>query len=102
MAAARELIDAAVQVLLAHVVVDAVVPAFQRRPERLNRVGVDITASTLAPAVIDRMVLVRHLLVCGVIVRVDGGARAGDLVDDPCSVTLIVPESGVASDTATR
>jgi len=51
-----ELIDIAMQMLRAHVVVDAVVTALQKRPEAFDAICMEVVTDILANRVIDRLV----------------------------------------------
>jgi hypothetical protein len=48
-----ELVDVAVQVLGAHVVIDTIMAALQERPKALNPIGVSLVPNVLADRVID-------------------------------------------------
>ena len=55
--AAGELVDVALQVLLAHLMVDSVVAALEHAPEALYAVRVGHLADVLADGVLDRLMV---------------------------------------------
>ena len=83
-----ELVDVAMKVLRAHVVMGAV-SALQQGPERFNAVGVDLATDELANPMLDRcMGEPLEVLIGVVLVGVDGGAIPNvgrDACAYPCS-----------------
>ena len=67
---ARELVDVAVKMLDAHVVVGSDVPAFQHGPMTLDTVRVRLPVHILFRAVLHRL-MVGKVAVAGMFVRVD-------------------------------
>ena len=80
--ATGELANVAVKVLLAHVVVGAVVAALEKRPKRLDPVGVSHPVHILANAVLHGFVLERHSLISTVVVGVDRRAFRCMIADE--------------------
>ena len=81
-----KLVDVTVQVLAAHLVINAVVAPFQHRPERFDPVRVRLTVYVLAYRVLHRVMLVDFLqtLVRPVVVCIDCFPSLYGFQYEPC------------------
>lgn len=83
-----ELRDVAPHVLGRHLVVDAVVAPLEKRPERLDPVGVDLVAGVFSDAVLHGL-MVGQTLVGAVLIGVDGGSGLSGILDEALKGVLV-------------